>query len=48
MNHSELKILYFYTLKDTFMSYNENKKGANEHTYFRLRTIFCPKTVFNS
>lgn len=48
MNHSELKMLYFYTLKATFTSYNENKKGANEHTYLRLRTIFSPKTVFNS
>ena len=48
MNHSKLKILYFYTLKATFTSYNENKKGANEHTYLRLRTIFSPKTVFNS
>lgn len=48
MNHSELKILYLYTLKATFMSYNEKKKGANEHTYLRPRTIFSPKTVFNS
>ena len=30
------------------MNYNENKKGANEHAYLRLRTIFCPKTVFIS